>query len=281
MPGFKDLTGMKFGRLTVIGLDSKKEVGGRTRYYWLCQCDCGKKHVARTDGLTGGGVQSCGCLHRETAIEHVSKHHKHKLSNTSIYKKWQNMKKRCLNPNDKHYPRWGGRGIAIYPAWIDDFQAFYDYVSKLDHFGEEGYSLDRIDNNGNYEPDNLRWADINTQCRNRRSNIIIEYEGEQMTLIEAAEKSGVAYKVLNSRIQYGNTEKEFFRPSGENAKYIVEIDGQKLTFKEIAEKAGISLATVYQRYRAGKRGKELLKSSQHRDNQSDSERLIDIVEHRE
>ena len=213
MAEFKDLTGRRFGRLTVIGIDHKQQSGKRERYYWRCRCDCGNEHVVRTDDLTSGGVQSCGCLHKETAIENVSKHHSHKLSRTPIYRTWQGMKKRCFDSNCKCYERYGGRGITVCDEWRDDFQTFFDHVSKLAHFGEGGYTFDRINNDGNYEPGNVRWADKRTQCRNRRSNILVEYQGQQMTLTEAAELSGIAYSCLHERIKRGDMGEQLFRPT--------------------------------------------------------------------
>ena len=101
----------------------------------------------------------------------------------------------------------------MYEPWINDFKAFYEYVSQLEHFGKKGYSLDRIDNNVNYEPGNLRWATKIEQARNKNNNRIVEYEGEKMTLAEAAEKSGIPYYVLSSRIQRGWSEKNLFAPN--------------------------------------------------------------------
>ena len=115
------------------------------------------------------------------------------------------MKQRCLNPNDEHYKRYGGRGITVYPAWIHDFQAFYDYVSKLPHFGEKGYSIDRIDNNGNYEPGNVRWADRRTQAQNKRNIVTVEYAGVVMPILQAAELSGISYTTLLRRFHRGDT----------------------------------------------------------------------------
>ena len=100
----------------------------------------------------------------------------------------------------------------MFAEWIHDFQKFYDYVSKLPHFGEEGYTLDRIDNDGNYEPDNLRWADRKTQSRNTRRNIIVEYQGTVMSLAEAAELSGIPYRVLLDRYHAGDRGERLFRP---------------------------------------------------------------------
>ena len=281
MPKFKNLKGCKFGRLEVLDLDHKQQSGNRERYYWLCRCDCGKLHVVRTDELTGGSVKSCGCYHKETAIEHVSKHHKHKMSGSNIYSRWLGMKARCFNENASSYERYGGRGISIYEPWITDFQAFYDYVSALPNYGKDGYSIDRIDNYGNYEPGNVRWVDCQTQARNRRSNVLVKYDNIQMTAIEAADKSGLNYGCLQGRLKRNIDGRNHFRPAGQNAQHIIEIDGKEYTFKEIAALAKISLGAVYQRYKAGKRGIELFKSSQHRGKYPDSERLDNTVERSE
>lgn len=196
-----NLIGQSFGRLTVVERAENK--GEKT--YWKCLCDCGTECIVRGSHLINGDTKSCGCYSREI-------HSKHKMRTTKIYRKWRSVKDRCLNKKCSDYQYYGGRGITMYPAWIGDFQAFYDYVSTLEHFGEEGYTLDRIDNNGNYEPDNLRWADRKTQSRNKRNNRIVEYNGKLMTLADAAEKSGISSKNLSSRLRRGDTSERLFRP---------------------------------------------------------------------
>lgn len=201
MSKLKDLTGMKFGRLTVIERAESKF--GKT--YWKCLCDCGNVTVVRKDRLKNGYTKSCGCL----TIDTNSTHH---MTRTKPYILWSDIKKRCFNPNHKFYKYYGGRGITMYPEWIDDFQTFYDYVSKLPHFGEKGYSLDRIDNNGNYEPNNIRWADKKTQSRNRRTVHFIEYNGTKMPITEAAELSGINAYTLKGRLKRGDIGERLFRP---------------------------------------------------------------------
>ena len=198
----QDLTGLKFGRLTVIERAPSK--GKDTR--WRCKCDCGNEVVVRGNDLKRGATQSCGCLHRG------GNHKTHGMTNTNIYRTWKGIKDRCFKPNSTSYKNYGGRGITMFPAWIEDFQAFYDYVSKLPHFGEVGYSLDRINNDGDYEPGNVRWADQKTQNRNTRRNHIVEYQGQKMTLTEAAEKSKISVQSLRGRIQRGETGEMLFRP---------------------------------------------------------------------
>lgn len=156
-----DLTGQKFGKLTVIKrVENNKDYGSK----WLCKCDCGNEVIVFSNNIRRGNTQSCGCLFLDSHI-------KHKLYGTNVYKVWDNMRNRCLNPNATGFKNWGGRGITIFKPWIEDFQLFYDYVSKLPFFGENGRTLDRINNNGNYEPDNLRWATRKEQNDNKRKRV--------------------------------------------------------------------------------------------------------------
>ena len=191
----KDLSGLKFGRLTVLNYDHKD---ASNKSYWLCECECGNECTVQGYLLTSGKTKSCGCLTRECNTTHGMCHSK-------IHETWTNIKQRCFNPNNKAYKNYGERGITMYTAWIDDFQAFYEYVSTLEHYGEEGYTLDRENNDGNYEPGNLRWATKKEQQRNRRSNIFVEYNGKKMTLAEASEKSKVCHETLRERLGRGLT----------------------------------------------------------------------------
>ena len=203
-----DLTGKRFGRWTVLELAEIKRYGKNYHYYWRCRCDCGAERLVDKTSLTAGKSRSCGCLNREKPSSRAT----HGMSSTSVYHAWHTMKQRCFDPNCKAYPLYGGRGITVCDEWRDDFQAFFDHVSKLAHFGEGGYTLDRIDNGGNYEPGNVRWATRSEQCRNRRSNIVVEYQGQQMTLTEAAELSGIKAGTLLYRVRTGNPIETIFRP---------------------------------------------------------------------
>lgn len=207
MGRFIDLTGMQFGRLTVISRSEKTDSSGNV--HWNCICDCGNKTVTSGVNLKNGHSQSCGCLCKERTQIANSKHN---MRHSQIYGVWCDVKKRCFNSKHKFFSRYGGRGISIYPAWIDNFQAFYDYVSQLEHFGEKGYSLDRIDNNGNYAHGNLRWANQKSQCRNKRNNHLVEYNGVKMTLAEISNLSGIPYKTLWNRFKHGDIGEYLFRP---------------------------------------------------------------------
>ena len=201
-----DLTGMKFGRLTVIERAENSKCG---QPRWLCKCDCGNEVVVQGGHLISGHTVSCGCFRKEITRE---KSTTHGMRHTKIYNTWYDIKRRCYNPNRKDYKHYGGRGITMFPEWIDDFQAFYNYVSNLPHFGEEGYSLDRINNNGNYEPDNLRWADSKTQKRNTRRNQLVQFGDRWITLAELSEITGIPYKTLQDRLRRGDTGERLCRP---------------------------------------------------------------------
>lgn len=190
----RDLTGQKFGRLTVIGLDDSKQ---SRKTYWICQCECGNMKSVRSDSLLCGDIKSCGCLHKEQAIINVSKHHSHKQSGTRLYHIWQGIRKRCNDKNSPCYDRYGGRDIKVCAEWNDSFEPFYEWA--INNGYSDDLSIDRIDNNGNYEPDNCRWATNQEQSRNRRSNINITIGNATKTLTEWCEIFDMEYKIVVAR----------------------------------------------------------------------------------
>lgn len=204
---FIDLTNQRFGRLTVI---ERVENAENRQARWLARCSCGNEVIVRGAELRkANGTRSCGCLNKEI-VGNLNR--SHGMYGTKIYKTWAKIKSRCLNPADKRYKDYGGRGITICDEWKNDFRAFFDFVSKLEHYGDENYTLDRIDVNGDYEPGNVRWADWKTQARNKRNNIIVEYQGELTTLTEASEKSGINHGTLCYRYHRGDRGDYLFRP---------------------------------------------------------------------
>lgn len=247
MARIKNLVGKRFGRLTVIefaGLDKD------SRALWKCQCDCGNECVRSSKHLSRGEIKSCGCLKSEVTIARSTIH---EMCYTKIYRTWRGMLNRC---NDQNNSAYGGRGIKVCDEWQQDFIAFYNHVSKLEHFGEKGYSLDRINFNGNYEPGNLRWATTKEQARNKRTNVIVEYNGEEMTLQEAAERSGINYVALKGRWKMGIRDAELFKPLRQSLPN-VEYNGEKMTLKDVAKRSGISYTTLYSRYKNGLRDAKL------------------------
>ena len=188
-----DLTGQKFGLLTVIGLaetDTRKT-------YWVCKCDCGNMKTVRSDSLLCGAIKSCGCIKRKQDEVNLTKNHRHKMSGTRIYSEWQGMKGRCYNKGNARYADWGGRGIEVCEQWRNSFESFYTWAMANGY--QDNLTIDRIDNNGNYCPENCRWVGQQEQCRNRRSNINLTIGNSTRTLIEWCEIFQVDYANVNAR----------------------------------------------------------------------------------
>lgn len=198
----EDLTGKRFGRLIVIEFYDHNKYG---QARWLCKCDCGNTTIVLGSCLRSGSTSSCGCLWKERHREATATHG---MSQSNVYAEYRNMKNRCYNENAHNYKWYGGRGITMCDRWRDSINDFYDDVSTLPNFGEKGYSLDRIDNDGNYELDNVRWATSSEQCNNRSSNLRYEYDGKIRTLKEISDMTGIPYKALNKRIRVFGWEPE-------------------------------------------------------------------------
>jgi len=158
MGRFIDLTGQRFGRLVVRELKERK-----LPFYWVCDCDCGGINIVQGGHLKNGNVKSCGCIAKEATAKRSIKHGMH---STAEYKTWQQMKERCLNQKGKDFHKYGGRGISICDAWVHSFESFLAHVGKRPAGCK---SLDRINNNGDYSPGNVRWATPAQQSRNTRS----------------------------------------------------------------------------------------------------------------
>lgn len=188
MGRFVDLTGNRYGRLTVISrAESKKRKTGGSRTMWNCQCDCGNIVVVDGDHLKSGHSKSCGCITK-----------KHGMFGTRIYKIWDSMYQRCYNSNHAAYKDYGGRGITVCDEWLHNFQAFYEW--SMSNGYADNLTIDRINVNGNYEPSNCRWATDIEQHNNTRKNRYIEFNGETHTMAEWARITGIKYATLASRI---------------------------------------------------------------------------------
>lgn len=153
-----DITGQRFTRLLV---ESRVPAAG-AKAAWLCVCDCGERRVVLGSHLRAGNSKSCGCLR----VDQAKANRKHGMAESLAYKRWESIKQRCFNPSNPSYRNYGGRGVTMCDEWVSSFEAFYAHVGECPG---PGLSLDRIDNDGNYEPGNVRWATGSTQQLNRRS----------------------------------------------------------------------------------------------------------------
>lgn len=204
-----DLTGQKFGRLTVLA-----QAGRNKRRYilWSCKCDCGNVIVACGSDIKSGHTKSCGCTRHEKIVAYNKSSEKraqtselnkiykktHGMRYTRLYREWQSMKNRCTCKSWRDYKNYGGRGITVCEEWMHSFENFRDWA--LANGYQDDLTLDRIDVNGNYEPSNCRWATLKQQANNTRKNHYLEYKGEVKTIKQWSEELGLNYGTLCSRI---------------------------------------------------------------------------------
>lgn len=203
--GFDDLTGKTYGRLAVIGLSPKKS--GR-KSFWVCSCECGNKKLIRSDSLKDGSVQSCGCLKKEMDKVNLSTV-RHSESHTRLHNIWLGIKKRCLNPKDAGYKRYGGRGITMCDEWAQSYEAFRDWANNNGYAGN--LTIERIDVNLGYSPKNCTWIPFIEQANNRQGTIWVEWNGEVQNLRQWADELGIKYSTLNGRYHRGDRPPELFR----------------------------------------------------------------------
>lgn len=202
----EDLSGKRFGRLTVLGLDhfGRRKAWRKDAHcwisvrevFWKCLCDCGKESFVRTFALKEGKIQSCGCLR----LERLSKRKRtHGKSQSMLYKRWQNMWTRCTNPKYQFWHHYGGRGITVCERW----RSFQNFAEDMGATFQPGLSLDRKETNGNYTPENCRWATALTQTNNSRTNKIVKAFGKTQTAAQWAREAGINPYTFYSRLSHG------------------------------------------------------------------------------
>lgn len=194
----EDITGKRFGRWIV--LEKTDDVNGVCNSKWKCRCDCGNEKTIQGINLIRGKSRSCGCFKTDIC---ANRFRTHGLSNTKAYQTWESMIARCENESCYSYANYHKRGITVCPEWKNSFEEFYKHVSQLEHFGEKGYTLDRVDNDKGYMPGNVRWADNYTQMNNTSKNIYIELFGETKTLAQWVREYDIKYYTVLYRMRRG------------------------------------------------------------------------------
>ena len=189
----RDLTGQKFGRVTAI-----KRIDEPGQSKWICVCDCGKKIVAASNNLLRGNTNSCGCYQRERTSKAKRIHGERK---TRLYTIWVDMRARCSRKSEPSYKNYGERGISVCKEWNDSFLKFKEWA--IENGYSEDLTIDRIDVNGNYCPENCRWATAKEQANNKRTNLYITINGTTHTATEWCEINGIKYSTAMRRRQRG------------------------------------------------------------------------------
>lgn len=192
--------GKRFGRLVVAARAPNDRQG---KAMWVCHCDCGGEKTIRGYDLTGGRVKSCRCFHRELVLSHG-------LSRTREYRVWIDMIRRCENPKNKSYANYGGRGITVCERW----RLFEHFIADMGSRPSSKHQIDRKNNDLGYEPNNCQWATTKQQARNKRKTIFVILNGEQLSLADACDRTGVKYSTAQGRHYLGMTDAEILAPVG-------------------------------------------------------------------
>ncbi len=185
-------------RWTVLKRSDRKDNKGQQRYL-ICKCTCGKVAEVEESSMRRGASKSCGCLRRELTSLRTRTHH---LTGSKEYQAWNNARTRCYNSKTKNYKDYGGRGITMCKAWRESFNAF---LADMGAAPSPKHTLDRRNNDSNYEPSNCSWELKKVQCRNKRTNFYVQFAGITCPLIEHCERLGLPYKTIHARIKRGWT----------------------------------------------------------------------------
>lgn len=276
--------GKRVGRLTLI---SRKRVSTEhygNRWQWLCKCDCGRNREVLTFQLgtysTRRGVQDCGnhsTENRSKAIKAVKPPlPPERLSDTNnrspwrrLYVKWEDMIRRCYNPNIANYHNYGGRGIGVCDEWKNSYKAFKSWAISQgydpNNRDRNQQSLDRIDVNDDYKPSNCRFVGNDVQQNNKTTNQFVTIDGETHTLMQWSKLKGISFPTIATRYHHGDRGKTLIRPVDQRYNWLnpklVDFKGEKMTIPEIARRSGISQTTIRIRYAKGLHDDELVKKT--------------------
>jgi hypothetical protein len=238
MPKIIDLTGHKYGLLTVIGPGKSPKKHARA---WVCVCDCGNDKTApvTTSDLRSGNTRSCGCLQEHQRRKGFNKSHGN--SSHPLYGVWKSMIGRCNNPAFSSYKIYGARGIKVCKRW-HDFSAF---IEDMPEKPTPKHSLERVDNSAGYEPGNVIWATRYEQVRNTRRNVFLELDGERLCLKDWASRAGISPTAFKARVKKHGLRKALWMKK--KTAEVIFFDGKKLTIKEWASALGIHHSVLRKR----------------------------------
>lgn len=238
-----DLTGQRFGRLVAIREASRVH---RKQRRWTCICDCGKTGDFPQNSLRSGNTRSCGCLQRDLLRERRTSHgHARVGKRSSEHNIWCKMIERCTKPTDPAFKWYGARGISVCERWRD----YSNFFSDMGPRPSTSHTLDRIDCDGNYCPENCRWATWEEQQNNRRNNRIIEINGEALTMAQWSERLGLSDGALRYRLKHGWSGEQLLRPA-KSGRYLTA-HGRTMRLSEWANELGIPKETIAGRLRRG------------------------------
>ena len=183
----KDMTGMKFGRITVVCKDAETPIRKDKSSRWMCRCECGTVKSISRGQLLAGETNSCGCLRKEKLTKKYPR-------SGRLYQCWCDMKNRCSNPHVEDYDHYGGKGITVCPEWENDYAAFYEWAMANGY--KSNLTLDRMDSDGNYCPENCRWTTPAVQTNNRVVTRYLDINGVTKPRSEWAKELGISYRKM-------------------------------------------------------------------------------------
>lgn len=241
-----DITGQKFHRITAleyVGNDKHK------KSLWRGKCDCGTEVVVEGSALVSGNTKSCGCYNLEVCSERAKTHG---MTGTRVYMTWANMKRRCYEETNEQYKDYGGRGIKVCDEW-HKFESFYAWAKSSGY--NDTLTIDRIDNNGNYCPENCKWSTYKENCRNKGNNRLLTYNGQSLPLSQWAEITGLKRETLRDRLDDSgwSVEDALTIPLGsyrKNDKYII-FEGKSKTAMGWSKETGLSSKLIRDRLKYG------------------------------
>ncbi len=243
---FQDITGKKYGRLTVIEIYDKNH--GKIK--WKCKCDCGAIVIVTGNNLKNGHTQSCGCYKKEKNIEI---HTTHGGRRSRLYRIWTGMKTRCYDKNCRCFPNYGGKGIKVCNEWMGEngFETFRRWA--LDNGYSDGLSIDRINVEGDYSPDNCRWANTYTQANNTTASRYITINGKTQTVAEWEKETGIKSGTIRYRIDkmHLSPEEAISRPVTACNEKLIDFNGRKVTLTKLQNELNIDRRTLKYRLTHG------------------------------